>query len=554
MAHQGHPVQLTPADAEWVEFETHPDSYKHIELVIEGGGAWIKLNIKEDQGHRAGYQLKLNSYDISVDVELADAVQRLRFEHPEVSVVVVTSALDGVFSSGANIFMLGTSSHSFKVNFCKYTNETRLTIEDASAHSGQRYIAALNGVASGGGYELPLACEEIYLVDDRRSAVSLPEIPYLAVLPGTGGLTRVVDKRRVRRDQADVFVTLAEGIKGKKAVDWGLVDGVYPTSRFDEAIQKRVEALVDPSRAALKGVPLPPTSPVVDESGIHYKYVEVTFGPTERAATLTLTVPEGLPAIPQDPATLGSDWWPLRAWRELDNALLHLRFHRRDVGLVLLQTRGRVEDVLALDAAMWERRDHWFVREVLLNLKRVLKRVDVTAKSFYALVGEGSCFAGSVLELALAADRIYMLEAEGVELAMSPLNRGLLPMGNGLTRMQTRFVFDREKADDLAARSGRFGASDADDEGLVTMAMDDIDWGDELRLAIEERVSMSPDALTGMEASIRFAGPETMETKIFGRLSAWQNWCFQRPNAVGEAGALSLYGRPERPEFNWERT
>ncbi len=552
-----HPIHLSSGDAEWVNFETHPTQYKHLNLTVEGGVARLALNIQEDHGHRDHYQLKLNSYDISVDVELADAIQRLRFEHPEVSAVVVTSDLDGVFSAGANIFMLGSSSHAFKVNFCKYTNETRLYIEDATQHSGQTYIAALNGVASGGGYELPLACEEIYLVDDRRSAVSLPEIPYLGVLPGTGGLTRVVDKRNVRRDRADVFVTLAEGIKGKRAVKWGLVDGVFPRSRFEEAINKRAGEIVaqaQETRKDRKGVKLDPIEPTIDETGIHYKYVDLKLGSIERTATLTLTVPEGIGEIPEDPTTLGSSWWALQAFREFDNALLHLRFHYRDIGLVMLETRGNIDDILALVAALWARRDHWFVGEVLLNLRRVLKRLDITSKSFYALVDEGSCFAGSLLEIALAADRIYMLEEDGVEMALSDLNGGFLPMGNGLTRLQTRFLHEQDHAAKVASVRDRIDADDADDYGLTTMNMDDLDWEDELRLAVEERVSMSPDALTGMEASIRFAGPETLETKIFGRLSAWQNWCFQRPNAIGKQGALKLYGSPERPHFNWERT
>ena len=553
MSASDHASKLVSGDPEWVEFQTHPDRYRHLKLSVEGGVARIELSINENEGHRKGYELKLNSYDISVDVELADAVQRLRFEHPEVSVVVVTSALDGVFSAGANIFMLSTSSHSFKVNFCKYTNETRLYMEDATAHSGQTYIAALNGVASGGGYELPLACEEIYLVDDRRSAVSLPEIPYLGVLPGTGGLTRVVDKRNVRRDRADIFVTLAEGIKARKAVKWGLIDGAFPTSRFEEGIAARAAELEDTSRASRSGVTLEPLEPVIDESGIKYEYVELALD-SGRSATLTLTIPDDLPEIPEDPTSLGSQWWALKAWREFDNALLHLRFHHREVGLVLLKTRGDIQSALALDAALWERRDDWFVSEVIMNIKRVLKRLDITSKSFYALIDEGSCFAGTLFEVALASDRIYMLEEDGVEIAMSEMNGGILPMGTGLTRMRTRFFHEPDTAEAMAASRERFEAMDAEDDGLITMAMDELDWDDEVRLAIEERVSMSPDALTGMEASIRFPGPETLETKIFGRLSAWQNWCFQRPNAVGPRGALKLYGRPERPAFDWERT
>ncbi len=538
---------------EWVDFETHPDRYKHLLLEIDGSIATLKLNIQEHQGHRDGYVLKLNSYDIGVDVELADVVQRMRFEHPEVTCVVVTSALDGVFSSGANIFMLGSSSHGFKVNFCKYTNETRLYIEDATEHSGQTYIAALNGITSGGGYELPLACKEIYLVDDRNSAVSLPEIPYLGVLPGTGGLTRVVDKRNVRRDRADVFVTLAEGVKGKRAVKWGLVDGVYPSSRFNDAIAERAQAIADGGRPDRKGIALPNLEPTIDEDGIHYEYVDVTFGPTERTATIRMTVPDALPAIPEDASSLGADWWALKAWRELDNAILNLRFNYRDVGLVLVETRGNIDTILELDKQLLERKDDWFVHEVLHHMKRVLKRMDITSKSFFALIDEGSCFAGSLFELTLSADRSYMLEEE-TEIALSDLNVSGLPMANGLTRLQTRFLHMQEHAAEVAENRDRLDSDDADELGLVTEIYDDIDWEDEIRMVVEERVSMSPDALTGMEASIRFAGPETLETKIFGRLSAWQNWCFQRPNAVGERGALKLYGEPQSPVFNWERT
>lgn len=553
MASTDHAIRVTPADPEWVEFNTHPDRYVHLQLQVDGPVATISLDIQEERGHREDYALKLNSYDISVDVELADAVQRLRFEHPEVAAVVVTSALDGVFCAGANIFMLKSSSHAFKVNFCKYTNETRLYIEDATANSGQTYIAACNGVASGGGYELPLACEEIYLVDDRRSAVSLPEIPYLGVLPGTGGLTRVVDKRNVRRDRADVFVTVAEGIKGRRAQRWGLVDGVFPTSKFQDRIAARAAEIAGDGHDRT-GITLPEITPVIDESGLRYKYVHVELGPVDRAATITLTVPNEIPEIPANPTALGADWWALAAWRELDHALLHLRFHYRDVGLLLWQTRGAIDNVLALDEALLARQDHWFVREVLLHMRRVLKRIDMMSKSQYALIDEGSCFAGSLLEIALASDRDYMLDEDGVEIALSGMNGGPVPMGNGLTRLQTRFLHEPEHAAAVAQNRDRLDPSDADDLGLVTEAMDELDWEDEIRLQIEERVSMSPDALTGMEASIRFAGPETLETKIFGRLSAWQNWCFQRPNAVGPQGALNLYGSPERPVFDWERT
>ena len=535
-------------------FEAHPSTYRHIQMEVNGAVATLKLNIQEQSGMVDGYDLKLNSYDIGVDLELADAVNRLRFEHPEVGSVIITSALDGVFSSGANIFMLGSSSHAFKVNFCKFTNETRLSIEDATAFSGQTYIAALNGIASGGGYELPLACEEIYLVDDRRAAVSLPEVPYLGVLPGTGGLTRVVDKRKVRRDLADIFCTLAEGIKGKRAVKWGLVDAVFPPSKFNEAITERATALADGGHPDRKGVALEALNPTIDEEGIHYQHVKLLWDETPRTARLELTVPDDITALPEDAATVGCSWFPLQAFREMDDALLRLRFQHPEIGLVLLKTKGAIANVVRLDNEIMARQGHWFVREVLLLMKRVLKRLDMSAKSFFALIDEGSCFAGSLLELALAADRSYMLEEDGVQLAVSPLNGGLLPMGNGLTRLQTRFLNAPEHVDKVLSNTEPMEAIDAEDAGMVTTAYDGIGWEDELRLAIEERVSMSPDALTGMEANLRYAGPETMETKIFGRLTAWQNWIFQRPNTVGEKGALTLYGEPESAEFDFRRT
>jgi benzoyl-CoA-dihydrodiol lyase len=542
------------AAPEPVCFETHPDRYKHIRLEIDGAVARILLNIQEDQPLRPGYVLKLNSYDMGVDVELADAVNRLRFEHPEVACVIVTSALDGVFSSGANIFMLGSSTHAFKVNFCKFTNETRLNIEDASRFSGQTYIAALNGIASGGGYELPLACHEIYLVDDRRSAVALPEIPYLGVLPGTGGLTRVVDKRKVRRDRADVFVTLAEGVKGKRAVEWGLVDAVYPPSRFREAVEARAREIAGEGHPERRGVSLEPLDPEVTDDGVRYRHVRLLFGPQARVARLEIDGPSEVVEVPEQAAALGAAWYPLRVWREIDDALLRLRFNYPDIGLVLIGVHGDLDRVLALDAQLCARHDDWFVNEVVHHMKRVLKRMDVTAKSFFAIADLGSCFGGSLLELALAADRIYMLDDDSVRLATSKLNGGPLPMGNGLTRLMTRFLREPERAVAALGHTGSFAPADADAAGLATAVVDELDWDDEIRLAVEERASLSPDALTGMEASIRFAGPETLETKIFGRLSAWQNWIFQRPNAVGERGALTLYGRPESPEFDWRRT
>jgi benzoyl-CoA-dihydrodiol lyase len=537
-----------------VLFERRPDEYRHLAIEIDGAVAWLRLDIQEDAGLRPGYELKLNSYDLGVDLELADAVQRLRFEHPEVGCVVVSSAKDGVFSSGANIFMLGSSSHAFKVNFCKFTNETRLGLEDSTENSGQTYVAALNGVASGGGYELPLACEEIYLVDDRKSAVALPEVPYLGVLPGTGGLTRVVDKRKVRRDLADIFCSLAEGVKGKRAVNWGLVDRAFPLSRFDEEVAARAKEVAGEGHPERRGVRLEALEPTIEDDAIAYRWVTLRFGPQQRTATLEVRTPEEPPELPNPASELGSEWWPLRMSRELDDAILRLRFNHPEIGLVLLRTRGSADVVRRLDAQLAAGRDDWFVDAVVHQLKRVLKRLDVTAKSFFALVDEGSCFTGTLLELALAADRSYMLEADGVRVGLTAMNDGSYPMGNGLSRLQSRFLADPAHAEELAASREPLEASEAEETGLVTAAYDDIDWDDEIRLAIEERASLSPDALTGMEASLRFAGPETLETKIFGRLSAWQNWIFQRPNAVGERGALTMYGRPESPEFDWNRT
>jgi benzoyl-CoA-dihydrodiol lyase len=538
-----------------IDFETHPSQYKHVRIDVEGPIARLSLNIQEEQGLRDGYVLKLNSYDLGVDIELADAVQRLRFEHPEVACVIVTSAIEGVFCSGANIFMLGSSSHAFKVNFCKFTNETRLYIEDATAHSGQTWIAALNGVASGGGYELPLACEEIYLVDDRRSAVALPEVPFLGVLPGTGGLTRVVDKRKVRRDRADVFSTLAEGIKGKKAVKWNLVDGVFPTSKFDEKVAERAAVIAGEGHPERTGIPLTPLKPTITDESITYRHVQLRFGPEDRVAHLDLTLPASLPDIPADARELGADWFTLRGWREFDDALLRLRVNHPDIGVVNVRVLGDPKVAQRHDEQLLARQDDWFVREVTGNIKRVLKRMDVTAKTFFALIEEGTAFVGSFFEMTLAADRSYMFEEDGVTVGLTAMNFGPLPMGNGLTGLQTRFLGDPSHPESLRAQSGELLDSDeAMDAGLVTDAFDDIDWEDEIRLVIEERASMSPDALTGMEANLRFAGPETLETKIFGRLTAWQNWIFQRPNAVGPRGALTLYGQPETAEFDFNRT
>lgn len=544
------------AEEEKITFDTHPDRYRHLELSIEGPIARIRLNVSEDDGLRPGYKLKLNSYDLGVDIELNDAVNRLRFEHPEVAVVCVESAQDAIFSAGANIFMLGQSSHSHKVNFCKFTNETRINIEEATARSGQYYVAALNGLAAGGGYELALACAEIHLIDDRKSSVSLPEVPYLGVLPGTGGLTRVVDKRKVRRDLADVFCTTAEGIKGKRAVEWNLVDHVHPSSVFADKIKERLESLAGEPRD-VKGVVLDPITADVDGGTYKYEYVTLEIDDAGRSARLTVRGPgEDDAAVPDNPAQLGCDWYALRMWREMRDALLQLRFNFETVGVVSILTEGNPQDVIRLDNAMRDNKENWFVREVLLQQGRVLRMIDVTARTFYAQVLPGSCFAGSLLELALACDRTYMLDDEDGEnvIGISPLNDGEFPMYHRLSRLENRFYESEEALKRILTRSGELlDAGEAYDLGLVTQIPDDIDWEDEVRVALEERASLSPDALTGLEANLRFVGPETMESRIFARLSAWQNWIFTRPNAVGEKGALTSYGKPTNPEFDWRR-
>ena len=538
-----------------IDFETSPERYHHWKLSVDGAIATLTMDVNEDATLFEGYKLKLNSYDLGVDIELADAVERLRFEYPQVRVVVVTSLKPRIFCAGANIYMLGGSTHAHKVNFCKFTNETRCGIEDASRHSGQRYIAALNGTASGGGYELALACEEIYLVDDGNAAVSLPEVPLLGVLPGTGGLTRLVDKRKIRRDRADVFSTLAEGLKAKRAKEWGLIDDYFPTSKFDEGIAARARELAA-NNEPRQGIKLPPLQVESRTDAREYRYVSVRLQRDKRYAELTVRAPEAdLPTDPNEIQKLGAAWWPLAAFRELDNALLHLRANEPEIGLVCLRTVGELENVLAVDRGLTEHRDHWLVRETLLLMARTLRRLDLTAKSFFALIAPGSCFAGSLLELALAADRTYMLNdpSHPIEVTTSELNAGALPMSNGLTRLQSRFLATPKQVE-VVLQEARFDTEAADDAGLVTAAPDDLDWDNEIRLAIEERTSLSPDALTGMEASLRFAGPETHDTKIFGRLTAWQNWIFQRPNAVGEHGALTNYGKPTQAKFDYRRT
>ncbi len=542
-----------------VVFETSPDRYKHWKLTFDGPVATLAMDVQEDAGLSPHYRLKLNSYDLGVDIELADAVQRIRFEHPEVHAVVITSLKERVFCAGANIFMLRGASHAWKVNFCKYTNETRLAIEDGSEHSGLKFLAALNGICAGGGYELALACDEIFLVDDGNSAVSLPETPLLGVLPGTGGLTRVVDKRRVRRDLADFFGTVAEGVKGRRAVEWRLVDAVYPTSQFQERVAKRARELAALSDrpASGPGVALGPLNATITADSVRYSGVTLEIDRDKRVASLTIQGPEGQqPATAEAIVEAGDQFWPLRAFRELDDALLRLRMNEPLIGTIIVRTRGDLETVLAVDRCLVAHADHWFVREVVHFIKRTLKRLDLTSRSIFALIEPGSCFAGTLFELALAADRSYMLDdpEQPNAIALSPMNAGPLKMSNGLTRLETRFLGEPERnavvLDDLRP----LDPQEALGAGLVSFAPDDLDWDDEVRLALEARAALSPDALTGMEANLRFAGPETMETKIFGRLSAWQNWIFQRPNAVGDKGALTAYGSQSRPEFDFKRT
>jgi benzoyl-CoA-dihydrodiol lyase len=550
--------KLTAAPS--LSFETHPDRYRHWKLEVDGETARLTLDVQPFGGVDPNLELKSNSYDLSVDIELADAVQRLRLEHPQVKCVVVSSADPKIFCSGANIYMLAGSTHPFKVNFCKFTNETRLSIEDASAQSGQRYLAACNGATAGGGYELALACDEIVLVDDGSSTVSLPEVPLLGVLPGTGGLTRVVDKRRVRRDLADAFSTLAEGVKGKRAVEWGLVDASIPKSRFGDAVRTRARELAGKAAQVERGpgMRLDALQPRITDDAITYRHVTLKLDARSRVAELLVRAPTD--EVPKDAAgaqTLGADGWAVRAARELDDALLRLRFHHENVGLVLLKTAGdRRKAHAAGELLAGPEKDAWILRETRLLWARVLRRLDVTAKSFFAVVDDKSCFAGPLFELLVAADRSFVLDGEGVEVWPGSLSNGALPGWNGLSRLATRFLDAGAEAAAVisAGREAAIGASTAGKLGLATVLADDIDFEEELRVAVEERASLSPDALTGMEASYRFPGPETMATKIFGRLSAWQNWIFIRPNATGETGALTLYGKPERPRFDYRRT
>jgi len=542
-------------------YDTHPDRYAHWKLAFDGAVATLRMDVDENRGLNPGYKLKLNSYDLGVDIELHDALQRLRFEHPEVRSVIVTSGKERVFCSGANIYMLGTSSHAWKVNFCKFTNETRNGIEDSSRHSGLKFIAACNGTTAGGGYELALACDEIYLIDDRSSAVSLPEVPLLGVLPGTGGLTRVTDKRHVRRDHADIFCTLVEGVRAERAQRWRLIDGHAKPQQFAQKVKERALALAAASDRPqdAKGIALTPLARTVDAAGYRYEHVAVRIDRRARNATITVAAPKTLPAEGLDPIlAAGAAWWPLAMARELDDAILLLRTNELDIGTWILKTAGDASHVLAADATLLRHRSHWFVRETIGMLRRTLARLDVTSRTLFALIEPGSCFAGTLLELALAADRSYMLASDDAaaapKITLSTLNFGAYPMVNGHARLAARFYGEGEPIARAKDAVGRAHAAEAAlDLGLVTAAPDELDWADEVRVALEERASLSPDALTGMEANLRFGDMETMETRIFGRLSAWQNWIFIRPNAVGEAGALKVFGTGNKSRFNWDR-
>ena len=546
-----------------IDFQTEPSRYRHWSLRLDGAVAHLVMDVDPAGSLFEGCELKLNSYDLGVDVELADAVQRLRFEHPEVRCVVLRSGKEGVFCAGANIRMLGRASHGHKVNFCKFTNETRMAIEDASEHSGQTYIAAVNGACAGGGYELAITAAHVMLIDDRRSTVALPEVPLLGVLPGTGGLTRLTDKRRVRRDRADVFCTLEEGIRGERAVQWRLVDEVVPPSAWDQQVEVRAQEFAARSDRppGTQGISLTPLSRAVADNDVTYDHVHVALDRAARSATLTIRAPSRLPGDLAGICAEGAAFWPLAMARELDDAILHLRLNEPALGLLVLRSEGDADAVLAADALLEAHRAHWLVREIRLHLKRVLKRLDLTARSLVALIESGSCFAGTLAEIAFAADRAVMFAGDRTErnlpaarLRLSRLNFGAYPMSNGLTRLETRFLGEPGSVARAEETIGEALDSDtAEKLGLITAAYDDIDWDDEVRLMLEERASFSADALTAMEANLRFAGPETMETRIFGRLTAWQNWVFQRPSAVGEHGALKRYGSGQKPEYDPER-
>jgi len=545
-----------------VDYQTDPARYRHWKLKFEGPVATLAADFDENAGLRPGYKLKLNSYDLGVDIELADAINRIRFEHPEVRTVVVTSAKDKVFCSGANIFMLGVSSHAWKVNFCKFTNETRNGLEDSSTHSGLKFVAAVNGSCAGGGYELALACDEIILVDDRSSAVSLPEVPLLGVLPGTGGLTRVTDKRHVRHDLADIFCTTTEGVRGQKAKDWRLVDDIAKPAVFAQKVQERALQLAARSDrpANAKGVALTPLERRIEADALRYRHVTVEIDRAKRTAVFTVQAPSG--AQPADIAAIeaaGADWYPLALARELDDAILSMRTNELDIGTWLIKTAGDAQAVLATDATLLAHKNHWLVRETIGLLRRTLSRLDVSSRSLFALIEPGSCFAGTLLELALACDRSYQLAlpddaGRAPKLTVAEANFGVYPMVTGQSRLGRRFYDELPPLEAVRAKAGQpLDADAAFALGLVTSAPDDIDWADEVRIAVEERVAMSPDALTGMEANLRFNGPENMFTRVFGRLTAWQNWIFQRPNAVGDKGALKVYGKGEKAAFDWNR-
>jgi benzoyl-CoA-dihydrodiol lyase len=554
-------VSSTARGGALVDYQTRPEQYAHWRLGVEGPIATLIMDVQEDCGLRPGYKLKLNSYDLGVDIELHDALQRIRFEHPEVRTVVITSAKDRIFCSGANIFMLGLSSHAWKVNFCKFTNETRNSLEDSSHHSGLKFLAACNGTTAGGGYELALACDEIMLVDDRSSAVSLPEVPMLGVLPGTGGLTRLTDKRKVRHDYADIFCTTSEGIRGQRAKEWRLVDEVVRPAQFTDAVKRRALELAAQSDrpSDAQGITLTPLKRTIDRAGYHYEFVDAQLAPGARRATITVSAPaQPQPTEITGIVKLGVSWWPLQMARELDDAILLLRTNNLEIGTWVLKTRGNADRVLAADAALVQHQSHWFVREVIGLLRRTLARLDVSSRTLFALVEPGSCFTGTLLELAFAADRVYMLQtedqAEAPTLALSELNFGVYPMVTHVTRLERRFYQDAIALEKVHAAVGRaLDATEAQGLGLVTSAPDELDWDDEIRIAFEERASLSPDALTGLEANLRFGATESMESRIFGRLSAWQNWIFTRPNAVGELGALQVYGTGHKAKFNWER-
>jgi benzoyl-CoA-dihydrodiol lyase len=555
------PLLFKQGERELVSFATHPSKYRHWHLSVEGDVAHLKLDIDEDGGIKPGYKLKLNSYDLGVDIELYDALNRIRFEHPAVKVVVFESAKEKIWCSGANIYMLGLSSHAWKVNFCKFTNETRNGLEDSSRNEGLKSLAAVTGACAGGGYELALACDRIVMVDDRSSTVSLPEVPLLGVLPGTGGLTRVTDKRKVRRDLADIFCTTSEGVRADRAKDWKLIDSHAKPQQFDHLVTTEIDALrKQSSRKGGAGIELPPLQPAIDEQGYHYGVIDAQIDRAARIATITVNAPAApIESTSEASEKAGAKWWPLKLARELDDAILNLRTNELEIGTWVIKTRGDANRVMQADAVLEQQKDHWLVRETTGALRRTLARLDVTSRSLIALVDQGSCFAGTLFELALACDRIYMLDLPdspdaAPALRLNGANFGRYPEVNGLTRLQTRFNEDAQTIDQLQGlQDSALRADQALALGLVTLTPDDIDWDDEIRIMLEERVSLSPDALTGMEASLRFPGKETMETRVFGRLSAWQNWIFIRPNAVGEEGALKLFGTGKKAKFDWKR-